>query len=91
MNRRLLPLAGILVVSINGEAYRPMLNHNTIEYEEIRVVGDQAAQRIAIATEDGSIVVYVFVLSKQQGVECSGCWMIDAVYIESIQKTGEIV
>jgi hypothetical protein len=79
------------ITMINGEAYRPMLNHNTIGYDEIRVVGDQAAQRVSITTEDGLIVVYVFVLSKQQGEECSGCWMTDAVYIESVQKINEIV
>lgn len=79
------------ITMINGEAYRPMLNHNAIGYDEIRVVGDQAAQRVSITTEDGLIVVYVFVLSKQQGEECSGCWMTDAVYIESVQKINEIV
>jgi hypothetical protein len=76
---------------INGEAYSPMLNYSTIEYDEIQVVGDQAAQRLSITTDKGLIIVYVFVLSKQQGEECSGCWMTDAVFVESIQKTDRVI
>lgn len=76
---------------MNGEAYRPMLNHNTIEYDRVRLAGEQALQRVSITTDDGLIVVYVFVLSKQQGEQCSGCWMTDAVYVESMQKASGIV
>jgi hypothetical protein len=76
---------------INGQAYRPMLNHSAAEYGEIEVLGDRAAQRVSIIVEDGSIIVYVFVLSKQQGDECNGCWMTDAVFVESVQKITESV
>jgi hypothetical protein len=76
---------------INGQAYRPMLNYSAAEYGEMEVMGDQAAQRVSIVAEDGLIIVYVFVLSKQQGDECSGCWMTDGVFVESVQKITETV
>ena len=79
------------IAMINGRAYRPMLNHSMIEYDRLRLVGDQALQRVSITTDDGLIVVYVFVLSKQQGEECSGCWMTDSVYVESMQKASGVV
>jgi hypothetical protein len=78
------------ITMINGDAYRPMLNHNTIDYEDVRVVGDRAAQRVSITTDDGLLIAYVFVLSKQQGPEYDNCWMTDAVYIESIQTINEM-
>jgi len=71
---------------IYSEAYRPMLNHTNAEYGRIEVADEQAGQRVSITTEDGTRIVYVFVLSKQQGEECNGCWMTDAVFIESIQQ-----
>jgi hypothetical protein len=75
------------IAMINGDAYRPMLEYNAIEYDEIQVLGDQAAQRLAVTTDDGLIIVYVFVLSRQEGEDCSGCWMTDAVYIQSVRKS----
>jgi hypothetical protein len=79
------------ITMINGRAYRPMLNHSTVDYDRIRVVGDQAAQRLSLTTADGLIVEYVFVLSKQRGAECSGCWMTDAVFVETIQRINKSV
>ncbi|UCF99107.1 MAG: DUF4864 domain-containing protein [Spirochaetaceae bacterium] len=76
---------------IKGKAYRPMLNYNTVEYGQVQVMDDLAAQRVAITTEEGFMIVYIFVLSKQQDEDCSGCWMTDAVFIEAIQKVGESV
>jgi hypothetical protein len=68
-----------------------MLNYSAAEYGEMEVMGDQAAQRVSIVAEDGLIIVYVFVLSKQQGDVCSGCWMTDGVFVESVQKITETV
>jgi hypothetical protein len=79
------------ITMISAAAYRPLLNHTAVEYGEIEVAGDQAAQRVSIAAEGGMLVVYVFLLSRQKGIECNGCWMTDAVFVESVQKIADTV
>ena len=68
---------------VKGPAYSAMLGFERAEYGEMRVDGDQAAQRVTLVQPDGRRVSYVFGLSKQSGGEYAGCWMTDSVMRET--------
>lgn len=68
---------------VKGQAYSAMLGFERAEYGEMRVEGDQAAQRVTLVQPDGRRVSYVFGLSKQSGGEYDGCWMTDSVMRET--------
>jgi hypothetical protein len=68
---------------VKGPVYGAMLGFERAEYGEMRVEGDQAAQRITLVQPDGQRVSYVFGLSKQSGGEYDGCWMTDSVMRET--------
>ena len=59
--------------------YADMLTFARAEYGELRVDGEQAAQRVTLVQPDGARSAYVFGLSRQRGGACNGCWMTDAV------------
>ena len=59
--------------------YPDLLTFEVAEYGALRVVGDEAAQRVTLVQADGSRTAYVFGLSRQTGGACDGCWMTDAV------------
>ena len=50
---------------IRGPVFQPMLNHLSAVYDDVELVGDLARQQVAIATRDGWVVVYAFVLRRQ--------------------------
>lgn len=64
---------------VKGPVYRDMLGFERATYSEMRVQGDEAAQRVVLEHADGRRAAYVFGLSRQRGGECDGCWMTDAV------------
>ena len=68
---------------VKGPAYGAMLGFERAEYGEMRVDGDQAAQRVTLVQPDGRRVSYVFGLSKQSGGEYDRCWMTDSVMRET--------
>ena len=91
MIRRFLPLAGILSFSMLLLA--SWLSSDLRDNQSaLRRLGRQRpSAELAPQEEEGFMIVYIFVLSKQQDEDCSGCWMTDAVFMEAIQKVGESV
>lgn len=59
--------------------YPDMLTFASAEYGELRVDGDEAAQRVTLVQPDGTRTAYVFGLSRQTGGPYDRCWMTDAV------------
>lgn len=62
-------------------AYAPMLNHVEAEYGPLVVTEYQARQVVALTTETGSRIAYLFALSRQRAGELAGSWMTDAVSV----------
>ncbi len=59
--------------------YEPMLNHHSAEVKLLRDDGTTAQLLASIVDSTGKLHWYRFVLSRQQGQECTNCWMTDAV------------
>lgn len=64
---------------IHGPNYGPMLNHKSVEYENLRIDGGEAQLDVIVLTADDRFVGYRFGLSRQSDPSCSGCWMTDSV------------
>jgi hypothetical protein len=62
-----------------SSVFRPMINHRRVERGPMRVDGDQARQRVTVVTANGNRVAYMFLLSRQHGGDCNGCWLTDGV------------
>lgn len=69
---------------IKNPLYRPMLNAETISYDPVDISGHNARQRVTLTGKGGNVIVYVFYLSRQAEGSCAGCWLTDAVLIESM-------
>ena len=67
---------------IKTTEYRPMLNHISVEYDDIFIRGRRARQRITLIGPNNAEAAYVFFLSYQIHGSCGGCWMTDAVIAE---------
>ena len=61
------------------EGYSDMLGFERAEYGPITLRDDMAAQEVTFIQDDGRATTYGFVLSRQSGGACDGCWMTDAV------------
>jgi hypothetical protein len=68
---------------VKNPLYQPMLNHQTAQYGELQVDGDQAVQIVVLTTSDGKRVGYIFTLSRQKGDSYDNCWMTDSVMLLS--------
>jgi hypothetical protein len=66
---------------VNNPLYQPMLNHQTADYGEIQVNGEQAVQIVVLTTSSGKRVGYVFTLSRQKDDTYEDCWMTDSVVL----------
>jgi len=64
---------------IHGPNFRPMLNHKSVEYENLRIDGGKAQLDVIVLTGDNRYVGYRFGLSRQNDPSCNGCWMTDSV------------
>ncbi|MCH8112370.1 MAG: DUF4864 domain-containing protein [Proteobacteria bacterium] len=64
---------------IHGRNFGPMLNHKSVEYENLRVDGGDAQLDVIVLTADDRYVGYRFGLSRQTHPSCKGCWMTDSV------------
>jgi hypothetical protein len=64
---------------VKNPVYRPMLNHQEAARGTLRVVGDQAQQRVTLTGASGEKFVYIFTLSKQKDEPYKDCWMTDGV------------
>ncbi|MFQ5995065.1 MAG: DUF4864 domain-containing protein [Acidiferrobacterales bacterium] len=64
---------------VGNPVYRPMLDHEKVEYGEIIVSQYSAVQAVIVTTRDGRRVGYLFSLSKQKTGRYASCWMTDSV------------
>jgi hypothetical protein len=72
------PLARFIAM-VHNALYRPLLDHRAVRYGTLRVEDDHAVQTVIVTAREGDVVAYVFMLSRQQGGSCDGCWMTDSV------------
>jgi Domain of unknown function (DUF4864) len=83
------PLARF-VAMVHNALYRPLLTHRAVRYGPLRVEADLAAQTIIVTARDGEAVAYLFMLSRQRGDACDGCWMTDSVLrVEAEEARGQ--
>jgi hypothetical protein len=68
---------------VKNPTYRSMLNYRRAERGELRVLGDQARQRVTLVDASGDRVTYLFMLSRQTDGPYKGCWMTDGVVRET--------
>ncbi len=64
---------------IHGAVFEPMLNHKSVEYENLRIDGARAQLDVIVLTRENRYVGYRFGLSLQKSPACDGCWMTDSV------------
>lgn len=64
---------------VKNPVYSALLNHRSVRFSEMMVVADSARQKVTLTDRDGRQATFVFILSKQAGPPCDGCWMTDAV------------
>ena len=64
---------------VHSPQYEPMVNHRSAQYENLRIEGDEAGLDIILLSKEGRFVGYRFLLSRQLGGPCGGCWMTESV------------
>lgn len=64
---------------VKSAAYRPMLNHLHREFGEPVVEYDQTVLPVVLTAADNEKLAYIFMLSRQTGATCNGCWMTESV------------
>ncbi len=67
------------IALVRNPLYAPMLNHRAARFGEMTVAGGAARQKVTLTARNGAPASYVFILARQDGAPCSGCWMTDAV------------
>lgn len=66
-------------VMVRNPIYRPMIDHRSAEYVNVRVEGDIAQVDVILQSKDGQYLGYRFMLSRQHGNQYEGSWMTAAV------------
>jgi hypothetical protein len=63
--------------------FAPLLTHHAIGYGPLSVSADRAEQEVSVRMDDGRIVWFRFVVSRQPNEQtrgrCSACWMVSEV------------
>ena len=65
---------------IKAGPYRLMLEYERASYTPTRVEGNRAVQRVTLVGAR-QIRSYDFLLQRQKGPPCDGCWMTEAVMV----------
>lgn len=65
---------------IKAGPYRLMLEFEQAHYAPVKVDGARARQGVTLVGR-GEIRSYVFILERQSGPTCKGCWMTEAVIV----------
>jgi len=65
---------------LKGGVYEVMVQHRQSEFSEVVLQGNRAYQFVTLTTDDGSIAVFAFRLSKQVDGQYRDMWMTDAVW-----------
>lgn len=71
------------------EGFPDMLGHQAARAAPPLIDGDRAMVPVEVVGSDEELHRYVFVLSRQNVPECSGCWMADAVFSPDAMGPGE--
>lgn len=61
------------------EGFPDMLGHREARTGPPLIDGDRAMLPVEMVGSDAQVHRYIFLLSRQDGGECNGCWMADAV------------
>jgi hypothetical protein len=61
------------------ENFGDLLGHRAARQLPALVDGPRAKIAVEVQSSDGSLHHYGFLLSRQEGTPCDGCWMADAV------------
>jgi hypothetical protein len=61
------------------ENFGDLLGHRAARQLPALVDGPRAKIAVEVQSSDGSLHHYGFLLSRQDGMPCDGCWMADAV------------
>jgi len=65
---------------IKAGPYRMMLEFEHAAYGSLEVDGDGAAQKVTLVGHE-DVVTFVFLLKRQRGALCQGCWMTEGVVV----------
>ncbi len=84
-NRAVTGPASRFATMMRGEAYRIMLDYDSIVYGVTVQDQDVAVQRVALA-RNGEVWIYDFHLRRQDSAPYEDCWMTEAVQIVPIQQ-----
>ena len=74
---------------LKAPPYNSMLNHRSVEYGPIEIIGGIATQRVTLTGSDGQAIIYIFSLSKQTEEPYQDCWMTDGVAVEPTKELPE--
>ena len=64
---------------IRGAIFAPMIGHRAATVESVTVARGEALVDVVLRTAAGRFAGYRFLLSRQKGGRCDGCWMTDGV------------
>lgn len=88
-NKRVTGPLGRFTAMVHNALYRALLNHRAVRYGTLHVDNDHAARVVIVTARDGELVAYLFILLRQRGGACDGCWMTDSVLrLEAEQAQG---
>ena len=62
------------------KGYPELLGHQTAVLGPSKLEDDTAMQAVDVISREGQLFHYLFILSRQPGGECTGCWMTDGVF-----------
>ena len=64
---------------VRSKSYAPMLHFRSYLASHVKTTGDEARQIVILVDAEGNEAAYLFVLVRQQGGACNGCWLTDGV------------
>jgi len=68
---------------VRNPAYGALLAHHETTYQAVQVEGDHASGLVTVKPSPTDPVTFRFILTRQNGGGCDGCWMVDLVAIEN--------
>lgn len=74
--------------SMIRDGFPDLLGHREARTGPPLIDGDRAMLPVEVVGSDAQVHRYIFLLSRQEGGDCKGCWMADAV-VNSDDDDGE--
>lgn len=75
--------------SMIREGFPDMLGHRESRPGPPLIDGDRAMMPVEVLGSDAQVHRYIFLLSRQDGGDCKGCWMADAVVNSDAEQGDE--